>query len=188
MKKRVIHKNFHRPFGLPAFMRYFGMVNKSVKIENEIKFDRSCMHDLVPDEDNKDWSKLFGISFGLFNIHKQSVRFGWRYSKDKDLIEICYIIYQVGDDGNVTVQRTHIADVEFDELVRYTIEINRDTSIPNADIMNCTLKMSGRDINVNTSVYATDVMFRCGCGFYFGGNQKAPHKMWIYENSNVTRL
>jgi hypothetical protein len=68
---------------------HFGKTSESY----EVIFDESCRYDLV-DEDQEDWNKLTGWSYGLH--HQNSVRLGWKYNSKVDKILVCRYIYENG--------------------------------------------------------------------------------------------
>jgi hypothetical protein len=58
-----------------------------------VTFGENCAYQL-PDYNSLDVNKLFGLSFGLFAVHENSARFGWRWNEKEqciDLLAYCYV-------------------------------------------------------------------------------------------------
>lgn len=65
------------------------------KTERYVTFDESCAYDSA-DYNGLDVNKLFGLSFGLRGVHWNSARFGWRWSKSAQCIELLAYVYKEG--------------------------------------------------------------------------------------------
>ena len=162
-----IKKNRHRPsWTWPAFLKGMGCKGTAYSIGYQVKFDESCKYN-IPSEDQYDWNKLFGFCFGVFGIHKNSIRFGWRYNPKNDQIEIARIVYFNGQHimtrmCGINVNEKHLFNIS------YQIEDN---------------KIVAR-FRINNRIYeefypVPSACMRFGCGLYFGGNQKAPNTMYV---------
>lgn len=58
-----------------------------------VTFDANCQYDSAA-YNGQDVNKLFGLSFGFGGVHHNSARFGWRWSKSDQCIELlayCYL-------------------------------------------------------------------------------------------------
>lgn len=88
MRKLFILKGFHYSTFTPRLF-YSKNFSRSVSV----KFDRSCAYEI---EEKSCVNKLWGISFGLFGVHKNSYRFGWTYNKEQDNITIWSYVYNNG--------------------------------------------------------------------------------------------
>jgi hypothetical protein len=136
-------------------------------LERKITFTDSCRYNIG--EDQKDWNKLYGMSFGFkplikqFQMHENSARFGWRYDPQSDCIEVAPYLYTNGKR-------------------EYAETLNLSTFF-------CEI---GKEYNMSITAYATYVLYTVGSkhwvleqnipahrGFtaplYFGGNKPAPH-------------
>lgn len=170
--KKNIFKGFHRPIGLPAFLSPMGclVAYKSFSVERLVRFHDNCAYDLHSDK-QYDWNKLFGFCLDIIGIHKNSIRFGWRYSLSKNRIELCTIIYDNG-----TPKRVYIPnhDVPLNCEVDLRIEFDLDSGN----------RLWIKFLINNKSVYdycLENVPCLCyfGCGLYFGGKSRAPHKISV---------
>ena len=63
------------------------------QIAYKVQFTPSCRYDIGVEQ--SDINKLFGIGY-LPSHHRNSVRFGWRYDKASDMIEILAYWYKNG--------------------------------------------------------------------------------------------
>jgi|LauGreDrversion4_2_1035121.scaffolds.fasta_scaffold261000_2 hypothetical protein len=127
-----------------------------------VKFNDSCLYDLGT-SDQKDINKLFGVSSGLH--HTNSARFGWRAEGNKiKLSSYCYI--------NEKRKSKDLIDLETNRWYKLTVIIR-----PGAYIF----EVEDEDNLLISSSIGTDQKFYWGYNLwpYFGGNQKAPHDMFI---------
>lgn len=142
----------------------FGLWWRRTHFSWVVKFDESCRYDLRND-DQFDTNKLVGIGY-LWHHHKDSARFGWRYSNDKGKIEImayCYV------NGERIID--HLADAFINE--RYTVRID--------------VVKTGYWLSVYGPGYISEKFYRhthnkrlqYRLGPYFGGQATAPHEMKI---------
>lgn len=171
MKSIKIKKWRHRASGkLAAFNEDFGMMKDLHYVSSwRIMFCEDCRHELYND-DQYDWSKLFGFQLGLFGIHRNSYRFGWRYIPETGKIEICKIIY-TNDGGIHIMEKLAEVDINTDHL--YQIAINLVNGI-------VTFSIDGSiPVNGYNGITTPFSSLRFGNGFYFGRNRKAPHEMTI---------
>lgn len=171
--KKTILKNTHYAIGLPAFFSPMGCMLKGNDhvVGRRVKFDANCAYDLQ-DEDQKDWNKIFGVCFGITGIHKNSLRFGWRYNTETRKIELCTIVY-----------REDFAEPERLELSGHDIDLNQWVRLELSFIVSVACVYYMFKVN-DTTVHSgampmPEALMYFGCGFYFGGNRKAPHKMTL---------
>jgi hypothetical protein len=159
----VIKKNTHAPFRFP---RLFSL-SKS-KLECTVNFNSNCKYDIGEDQD--DVNKLFGI--GYFPFHRwNSIRFGWRYSKENDKIEILAYWYL-----NKVRNFKHICYVDLNREYDYSINLSKEEG---------KVYFSVSDLHSQSAFFeAVNINFQYrNFGYilkpYFGGNRKAPHDMNI---------
>src|SRR3954462_10892015 len=79
-------KHYARPFHLGIWWNRKSFAWKVI-------FTNSCRYDLRSD-DQLDTNKLCGIGYLFGGHHVDSARFGWRYNKETDLVELiayCYV-------------------------------------------------------------------------------------------------
>lgn len=172
---KTIFKYFHRPiFQLPAFLCPIGSLknNEALNLSKSVKFKPNCAYNLN-NAKQRDWNKLFGVCFGIVGIHKTSVRFGWRYREDLDLIELCVIIYR----ENQKPIRETVAYLNIDFEYNLEISILRKDNSYKVYFKTFGVDVYNIILDCNSSHYY-------GCGFYFGGKSRAPHKMFIDIKNN----
>lgn len=174
MKKVTIKKGWHRPFSLiPPFFRGLRFNrDKNQIIGKELLFDESCEY-MLGSDDQYDWNKLYGWSFGVDGIHKNSIRFVWRYYPDKKYVEVAPYTYI--DGKRILPTKEQIVKVKIGEKISTSIEVVDN----HARLSITTDKCRFYDFHFTDCHYK--VLF--GAWFYFGGNRKAPHDITIrYKN------
>lgn len=99
----VIPKGSHMAINDFTYPRNGGIVKK-------FKFNWTCAYNIG--DQQSDWNKLFGMSWGFFPLVKQwmqhynSSRFAWRWNRGSEKIEVCAYYYINGErfypeiDGN----------------------------------------------------------------------------------------
>jgi hypothetical protein len=158
----VIKKGNHSTFRMPELL----FMSKEKSLDYYVIFDQSCAYDIGEDQD--DVNKLFGI--GYFPFHRwNSVRFGWRYSKDVDKIEILSYVYV-----NKVRYFEHICYVDFFNSYKFSI-----SHISDLKVIFAVSEMN--DGKVYRSEFLSKFRsFGYLLGPYFGGNKTAPHDIQLY--------
>lgn len=82
----TIKKGTHSPLRLPC-------VTTDPEVRYHVTFMPSCRYDIGAEQG--DINKLFGIGY-LPHHHDNSVRIGWRYEKESDMIELLAYWYDNG--------------------------------------------------------------------------------------------
>ena len=167
--KKTILKGIHRPIGLPAFLCPMGKLRERLSIKRKVTFNENCIY-IFDDEDQWDWNKLFGVCFSITGIHQNSARFGWRYNPQIGMIELSTIVYK---NGNPV--RNAVANIAPNEEVK--LEIKFDKFNDEVEVY-----FFVEDMYVGEALLKPNSFRYYGCGFYFGGNKVAPHKMSIKIN------
>lgn len=149
------------------FMPSFKCLKDLVYSESFI-FTDSCKYDI---DEKSCVNKLFGFCFG-FGVHKNSIRFGWTYNRELDLIEIWSYVYL---DGKLT--KNIIFSCKTNETHYYEILINQISK----DEYNVFLII---DSEVRKRQYFNvNKFFITSLGPYFGGKTRAPHDIEIKYNT-----
>lgn len=165
MKKLTINKGNHFVnFG----DRIFNLRNKPEVVEWHYVFLENSNYNLG-DEDQKDWNKLTGLFFNLFNTRAETVMIGWRYNIQTDRIEL-NAYYHINKKRIFTKS---LLEVKRGELVK--VKINVDYQNKNYTVH---LTSNGKTVQ-HTQTFRHN---RGLCGqinFYFGGNRKAPQAMSV---------
>lgn len=138
---------------------------KSSHLTFTARFDQTARYDLG-NNNQYDINKLMGFSDCNSLHHENSIRFGWRYSIEKDNIEIFAYAY-----SNSVVNYHYMGDVAIDQTALYQVQITEQTFL---------LQLNGdvsfeleRTANCDKGLYY--MLFP-----YFGGNEVAPHDISIF--------
>jgi len=157
--------------GMHMCLTQFTGIWSGAPIEKKIRFTDSCRYSVG--EDQKDWNKLFGVSFGFtplikqFQMHENSARFGWRYDIQSDCIQVAPYLYTDG--------RREYAETL--GLTPFSCEIGREYS------MSITPYATYVTYSVESTHWNLTQEIPSKRGFsapiYFGGNKKAPHTIVV---------
>ena len=167
MKKYTILKGWH--YALFLFGRLFGWNYNKKSYTINFKFSKECWY-------KKEFvkisglNKLGGISFGIFGIHKNSVRLSWVPNFDKEgYISLYGYVY---DELDKTHSSKYICEVETEKEYECLILLNNkdyefEFNIPTIGI----IKMANnfKDHLIQKKNYP-----------YFGGHDRSPQKMDIW--------
>lgn len=143
---------------------------KSTTLSFTARFDESARYDLGNDN-QYDINKLIGFSDCNSLHHENSIRFGWRYSIEKNNIEIFAYAY-----SNAVMNFHYMGDVAIDETAYYQIQITDHAFV---------LQLNGevsleieRTANCDKGLYY--MLFP-----YFGGDEVAPHDVSIFIEETI---
>lgn len=165
MKLYTIKKGKRRT-GLFSILENINLFFNKNSISYRVKFTESTIYKLN-DIENYGINKLFGLTFGLFGVHRNSARFGWRpFSKDKIAIyAYCYV------DG--VRQQKEIIRVKTNEYLEMYIERKDNKYI---------FRIRSLE-NMYTSTYEVQHGSISNVGYvnflYFGGKKICPQDMAI---------
>lgn len=135
-------------------------LNKDIDLSYNITFNESCLYKI---QEKSCVNKLFGLCYGLFGVHKNSIRFGWASDNNKILI-YAYIWW------NGKLSKYPLIKVNPNENHTYKIHIKKNCF--------CSFSIDGKEKEV-IILSKVNNPFIWTLGFYFGGNSTAPHKMFI---------
>lgn len=152
----TIRQGTHSPFRLPSVVTEY-------EIAHRVMFTPSCRYDIGPEQ--SDVNKLFGVGYAPHH-HRNSVRFGWRYDRQSDMIEILAYWYL---DGQRYIHPMMFAGIG--QTLHYAIRRNADHHL-----------LIARWQTFSVPVHSQRVGYLLRP--YFGGNMTAPHDITI----NMTRL
>ena len=133
-------------------------------------FTDSCKY-LLDENDQLDWNKLYGVSFGLFGIHKNSVRFVWRYNPEINKIQIGAYWYLNGCRNWYL-----LCSVELNQLINFKLTFLNDSVV--FTVLDDLVPIGKYQLYVDKKILAKD---KYQCGIYFGGNCRAPKNITIVE-------
>jgi len=172
--KKVIQKNKRRPFPyLNPIIPVLINKNKDYSITRYFKFTETAIYRFY-DEDQHDVNKLFGFSFGWH--HKNSVRFGWRPTKDLTKIEIVGYEYI----NKLRVSTIPICDVELNKWYKYELKYKGGVFGQIEYHVTDGEKQFG---TIHPIVLRNKFNLGYRLFLYFGGNKKAPHDILIYQTN-----
>lgn len=172
--KKVIQKNKRRPFPyLNPIIPVLINKNKDYSITKYFKFTETAIYHFY-DDDQHDVNKLFGFSFGWH--HKNSVRFGWRPTKDLTKIEIVGYEYI----NKLRVSTIPICDVELNKWYKYELKYKGGVFGQIEYHVTDGEKQFG---TIHPIVLRNKFNLGYRLFLYFGGNKKAPHDILIYQTN-----
>lgn len=163
MNNYIILKGCHYSNFFPSLC----LVEPRKKFEKTFIFDKSCKYEI---KEECCVNKLFGFCFGLFGVHRTSVRFGWTYCKEMNEIFIWKYVYK-----NSKLDKQKIAAVEIGSKHGYSIEMYRAIKAINKAYYDVVFKMDGNVIAKDSVKDKHSLLLTLGP--YFGGHTRAPHKM-----------
>jgi len=177
--KITIGKGKHYPWLIPIAFPVWVKKKDGTFKSAKFLFTDSCMFDLH-DEDQWDVNKLFGFSIG-HHQKRSSFRFGWRPILENNTIEIVAYEYHDG----VRQKTMPICEVELNTCYKFRIgylpHLNR--TYYNVSDTKTNKRIADRLIVDFTN--DVNLLKKGGLGYtlgiYFGGNEKAPHKITIYR-------
>jgi hypothetical protein len=153
----------------------FPFIGKS-EFKKSVQFTESCSYTL-PQYNSQDVSKLFGASFGFFAIHKESARFGWRYSRSEGKIELLAYVYSGGvRNWDEQLRFPVVASVAIGEAVECSIKVTATSYIFHVTQGDETI---GQLVAVPHSKIPS---WGLTASLYFGGLLPAPHTMYVFMN------
>lgn len=147
---------------------FFGDKMRTLKSNHfsfSARFDETARYQ-ISERNQDDINKLMGFADANSLHHENSIRFGWRYSIEKDAIEIFAYAYQEG-----SRQFEYMTDMKIGETANFQIMLT-DNSYE--------LNVNGE---ANTSINRTSGA-KAGVYYllfpYFGGNETAPHNINVF--------
>ncbi len=159
MAQFIVKKNKRRISFFQQLTKFFGIYVSNKNVEFKIKFTDSCIYNSSKIEGI---NKLFGLTFGLGNVHKSSARFGWQPNKNNK-IELYAYVYEKSVRSEYLLGEI---DLNVDYILR--LIVTTDSYV---------FEMDGKIQYVFTHETLPRLSY---LNFiYFGGIQAAPHDMTI---------
>lgn len=153
----------------------------SQRMTRYVRFHEDCQYE-SSDYNSQDVNKLFGLSFGVGGVHDNSARFGWRWSKADQCIELLAYVYKEGTrNWDEQLRFPVVMQVKPGQVVRCDIE----TVYVKAGELNTPyytfIASVGEEPFQAVYVPRPDSLPRYGLthGLYFGGDLVAPHQMTV---------
>lgn len=153
--KKGRHGNFHFP--IPLFIKNKSLIKK-------VTFTDSCRYDIG--DDQSDTNKLFGIGYLPYH-RKNSARFGWRYIKETDCIELMIYWYKKG-----IRQYESLCEINLNKQYICEISSNNNSHVYFVKTIDGNI-LSTKSIDLKGRFFGYKLFS------YFGGNMKAPHDIII---------
>ena len=138
-------------------------------MERTIKFHSTCKYE-IEDADQFDINKVYGFSEGYH--HHNSARFGWRYNKYSNDIELLAYVYNDGKRIQEWQKDILIKRVKLDQEVKTKIEIFR-----NKYVFSATNSLGTSICEMPRGRWTLPFGYKLFP--YFGGDKTAPHDMYI---------
>lgn len=166
MKKYTILKNWH--YCLTFFERLVSWFYDQSEFNIEFKLSKQCWYPKT--NSNNHYNKIIGLCFGIFGMHKNSVRLYWipNFEKPNKLF-----LYGYSYDSFYK-----------DHESKYFCEIDVDTKY----VCTLTLTDDSYEFNIHTlgnfemENNIEDSKFQKKTFPYFGGKDRAPHKMVVWSD------
>jgi len=117
MKSYIIKKDKKRISFFQQLTKFFRFYINKKFVAYDMEFTESCLYDSSKIEGI---NKLFGLTFGLMNVHATSARFGWQPNKNNKIEIYAYYYDQAGR------KETLICEVAPGELCKMKLEISDD--------------------------------------------------------------
>lgn len=164
MKKYIILKDWH--YSLVLMTRLFSWFYDEKKFKIQFKFSKDCWYPKT--DNNEHYNKLTGISFGVFEIHRNSIRICWKPNFLKNgKIQLYGYVY----DNNIQIFESKFL-CEVDVEKEYTCILSIENKIYKLDMGDMgTIEMENNliDSKIQKQIYP-----------YFGGISVAPQNMEIW--------
>lgn len=156
-----------------SFPRRFKFSNNVQQVRWQVMMNEDCNYlllneDGTPSRDQRDWNKLCGVFYALFNTRKDTAMIGWRYNPDTDNIELAPYYHIAGsrdllEEPLMTVKRC--------ELFEVILTIDRTCQTYKWQLLKS-------DYQCSHEMAFTHYRNTCGyINFYFGGNQRTPQNV-----------
>lgn len=166
---------------IPKYCHYSNFIPKLQLILNcnhlqqggNITFTDSCRYEI---EEKSCVNKLFGFSFGIFGVHKNSVRFGWTYNKELNEIFIWKYVYCDGKLDKEKIFSCNIGETHAYDIDTWQYYLKEEKK----HVFDVRFKVDGKKIG--ETKLKSNKWFTLTLGPYFGGNTRAPHKICIMSS------
>ena len=167
MKKYTILKNWHYSFFLLG--RLFGWNYNKKNYSFDFKMSKECWYEKKVGASNG-LNKIGGLSFGIFGIHRNSVRLTWIPNFEKKGFILLY--GYVYDNLNKTHTSRYICEIEAEKKYTCSLDMVKDDYYFKFDMYPFgTIEMENNleDSPIQKQNYP-----------YFGGHERSPQKMDIW--------
>jgi len=147
----------------------------------QVKFDSTCKYLFYTStgaiaENQYDYNKAGGWSFDEFSAKENSCMMGWRYGIESRKIELTFYHHSKG----VAIHHTDpVHAVNFNQVATYTM-------IPDYSTGEIYESIETNGVTVENSFDMPEITEQKGrigreINCWFGGQEKAPHKMYIFK-------
>lgn len=155
-----------------SFPRIFKLKRNPEEVRWDVKFNSNCDYKILNEDgsihhDQRDWNKLCGVFFSLFNTRKDSAMMGWRYNEKNDEIEMAPYYHVNASRDMFPTMMTVKREEPF--TLRLRIDLDNKKYI---------WLMEKEDFKAKHEMDFGHGGGFCGIiNFYFGGNQVAPQEV-----------
>lgn len=141
------------------------------RVDFTFEFGKSCWYS----DSSSNINKLYGIEYGIFGIHKNSMRIGWLPDfENKGRIKIFYYGYENNSEHVTKYLMTVDVEKQYNLDVFLHGKLNEPTKL-------C-IELNGSIILYDEECKIKNKFFGCICKPYFGGENTAPKDMYIDIN------
>ncbi len=156
-----------RHFCLP---RIFRTRRRPERVSWLVVFEENCAYDLG-DEDQKDWNKLLGLFYNLFDPLDNTAMVGWRWNLDTERMEL-NAYYHI--DGNREFTRP-LLDVPLREPVRIDLLVDYERKTYTTVLK----RLDDGKQATHRQTFAHDRTRCYEINTYFGGNEASPQAVTV---------
>lgn len=164
MKKYTILKNWH--YSLVLFERMFSWYFGKKEFKIDFKLSKECWYPQT--DNNSHYNKLAGVCFGVFGIHKNSVRLCWmpNFSQQGKILLFGYVY----DSNTKNFQSRYFCEVDVE--TKYTCILSLYEDMYEFDMDPIAILEMENNLD--------DGKFQKKTFPYFGGKAKAPHNIDVW--------
>lgn len=158
MNEVITKKGNRRISFFDQLRKYFGIYINKKFLAYKVVFTESCIYNSKVIEGI---NKLFGLTFGLLNVHKSSARFGWQPSKNNK-IELYAYIYE-----NSVLNQFFLCECDLNKEYKLKLKVTDQDYVFTCNNLSYTAKHS----EISNLSYQNFM--------YFGGINPAPQDVRI---------
>ncbi len=148
-------------------------------MERYVTFDESAQYD-SPTYNGRDINKLFGLSFGVHGVHWNSARFGWRWSKSDNCIELLAYTYSEGiKNWDEQLRYPVVAQIKPGQRVYCSVKLDHEPTTGEPHFVFEVDVQDQRWLQVNVPALDNLPGYGLTHGFFFGGELSAPHDISV---------
>ena len=156
----TIYKNWH--YSLP----FYPLFVRGKEIDRKVNFSKECWGKTYPNQYTFT-NKLFGVSFGILGVHKNSFRIGWKpNTKQKQMIDLYAYYYDNNNMHTSLFLETVSTGLTYNMSIRWDSNNVFEVDIDGENVFCKTLKIKQSKLQFFHRPY-------------HGGKERSKNKYWI---------